>query len=45
MKFKIIILALNFIIFVIAFETPGLQRNLLKFGYDINYEYEGQLFF
>ena len=44
MKFKIIILALVFSIFVLALETDSdLQRNILKFHYSINYKYEGEL--
>ena len=44
MKFKIIILALSFSIFVLALEKdPELQRNILRFGYSINYKHEGQL--
>ena len=44
MKFKIIILVLSCSIYVLILESDqDLQTNILKFGYGINYEYEGQL--
>ena len=45
MKFKIIILVYTRSIFVLSIETdPDSLKNILKFGYSINYNYEGQLF-
>ena len=44
MKFKITIPVLSCNIFVLALEIdPDLQKNTLKFGYDIIYKYEKQL--
>ena len=37
-------LALSFSIFILAFMTdPNLQKNIVNFGYGINYKYKGEL--